>query len=111
MLLAAVSIQTNDFQRVTLAYNLGYCLTLNAGVLVSTLSRSLLSQIVSRDTRGTIFSLNGLAGSVSIAILNGVGGAMYKHVSKLAPIWIAIGLWVAQAALTLALGLRGKLKY
>ena len=41
-----------------------------------------LSRIVVKETRGTMFSFNGLVGSTAILILQGVGGNMYTNMGR-----------------------------
>jgi len=57
-----------------------------------------------------MFSLNGLIGSVGVLVIQAAGGSLYDNVSKEGPFLIAFYLYVFTTALTLFLGVFGKIR-
>lgn len=70
----------------------------------------LLSKIVGEETRGTMFSLNGLFGSLLIVTLDGLGGYLFSHHSKKDPFILVGVINLVFIVLLFTLAFSGKIK-
>ena len=74
------------------------------------LTTILLSKICTPELRGTMFAINGMWGSISIAAFQGIGGYLYDNVSILGPYLFGFAMILILTIVTLILGLSGKMK-
>ena len=72
------------------------------------LSNFLLSRIVNKETRGTMYSLNGFIDGLGVALANGLGGYLFDEVANIAPYMLAISFYLIFWVFTLYFGFKGK---
>ncbi|CDW88597.1 UNKNOWN [Stylonychia lemnae] len=81
----------------------------SAGVIIlSTIT--LLSKIVKKESRGTLFSVYSLAGSVGVLLINKLGGYLYDNVAHEWPFLLTLISFSVFFIVTLILGFMNKLK-
>lgn len=74
------------------------------------LSITVLAKLVREESRGTIFALNGLIGSIGVCIVQACGGYLYNGVSKSSPNWIIFILYSLLIVVIIIMYLMNKLK-
>ena len=71
---------------------------------------TILSKIVKPESRGTLYAVFGISGSVGVLVINKVGGELFDVGDHHWPFTICIGAQVLFAVTTISLGLAGKIK-
>jgi len=66
--------------------------------------------VVKPESRGSIFAIFSLVGSLGVLLINKLGGELYDHRSHVWPFALSVGSYVILFGLTLGLGLCGKLR-
>ena len=69
----------------------------------------MLSKIVKKESRGTLFGVFSLVGSMGVLLINKLGGYLFDEVSHIWPFMISLISFSIFTLLTLVLGLTGKL--
>ena len=62
------------------------------------------------ESRGTLYAMFGLVGSVGVLLVNKVGGILYDSYSHVWPFAISVGCFFIFGIVTLVLGLTGRIK-
>lgn len=73
-------------------------------------SKGLLSKLVNKRTRGTMFAFRGFFSSIFMTTFNGTAGYLYDNVSKREPFLIVAGVSAATYVLILSFGFTGKIR-
>jgi len=110
MVLLVYDVAKNPLEDLGLVFDIGFTLALGTHVCTFMLCITSMAKLCSANTRGSMFALNGLAGSTGILILQAVGGHLYDRVSKDWPFQIALWSYVTYSVVTLTLTCMGKLK-
>jgi MFS family permease len=69
----------------------------------------MLSKIVKKESRGTLFGMFSLVGSLGVLLINKLGGYLFDEISHIWPFLITLIAFIAFTLMTLVLGLMGKL--
>ena len=69
----------------------------------------MLSKIVKKESRGTLFGMYSLVGSLGVLLINKLGGYLFDEVSHVWPFMLTLISFALFTAFTLVLGLLGKL--
>ena len=109
-LMLMLQIWLYDGTQVGILYDVGYSMARGTYVVLYMLSITLLSKIVSAQSRGTMFSVNAFLNGVLIIAYDGIGGVLFSRVNKISPFLIAFSLLVIFMICTLVVGFMGKLR-
>ena len=69
-----------------------------------------MSKIVKPESRGTLYAVFGISGSIGVLMINKVGGVLYDQHSHMWPFAIAISSYLVLGVVTFGLGITGTIK-
>lgn len=75
----------NDEEWFTIWFDISFVIVLGIHVCVFMLCITMISKLCNETTRGTIFNVNGMIGSIFILVIQGLGGHLYQTYSKTFP--------------------------
>lgn len=90
-------------------FDVGFVLIMGVPVCSFMLSITMIAKLCNEKTRGTMFTFNGLCGSISILLFQWMSGYLFDNVSIQIPFLIGFGSQVVYAILCLLFGSMGKL--
>lgn len=79
-------------QNLSIWYQGGFVMSMFLHSLSYMITLVYLSKLCNKKTRGTVFSIFGLIGSLGVLVISKVGGNLYTNHSKIWPPLIAFGL-------------------
>eukprot|EP00347_Sterkiella_histriomuscorum_P002032 403369737 len=89
---------------------IGFIGALTAQIDAYLLSITMLSKIVSKESRGTLFGAFSLVGSIGVLFINKMGGHLYSNVDKLWPFIIILISFSLNFVIVIVLAMLGKLR-
>ena len=102
-------INAVTFSNVGLPYIIGVIIISGPGIMVFYVGMTLMSLIVSENTRGIIFSINGIVGAILVLASMGIA-AMTLPTNKILIYYFGFGVLLFMLLSIMALGVMGKLK-
>jgi hypothetical protein len=97
-------------QDLSWRYDLGYITTVAMQGVSYMFLLTYLANVATPETRGTMFSFNGLVGSTAILVLQGVGGNLYTNLGRQWPFLIVFLGFSIYVLITVFFSLAGKVK-
>jgi len=91
-------------------FDLAFILINGLNICTFIVSLILISKLCNSQTRGVMFAVSSLVGSLGTLIIQYVGGKVYDSISKEGPFWIGFWAYVLTGGLALGLGLAGKVR-
>ena len=82
MSLLVYDVAVNNLEELGLFFDVGFVIALGLHVCTFMLSISMMAKLVSEKTRGSMFALNGFAGSCGVLFIQITGGYLYDYESK-----------------------------
>lgn len=90
-------------------FDIGFILTMAFSVCSFMLSLTMIAKLCNEKTRGTMFCLNALVGSLAILVFQWASGYLYDNVSHQIPFLIGFASFVVFTISCIVLGLMGKI--
>lgn len=96
---------------LSMIYEVGFVIAMFLHSINFMISVIYLSKLCNKKTRGTVFSIFGMIGSLGVLVILKVGGKLYTNESKIWPPIIALGAQVLATLMTFIFGIAGKLPH